>query len=285
MPEEGLLTPETRHSKHFLAISSISCCKVWLDFQKDIRRNLAYFHFFDVFCWAFSRSSAISKVGGVKVRYGSLFFSVLSLLSPFRFFFRWILGFLGIFHRKNSCRAMRQMPEKGLFHLKGSILYFYWPFVAIFVARSDWIFKNISAEIWPIFTILSCFGFFLISNYVQSRRYKNISDASLFSRSSLFLLPFASLFGEFQACWAFSIAGVLAWQSDRCPRKACSHLQVGLLGISLPFVAFSVAGILAGKSDRCPRKVCFYLKVGILGISWQFLAVLVLSYGWILKRC
>ena len=63
-------------------------------------------------------------------------------------------------------------------------------FISFYI--SDWIVKKIPGQIWPIFIILTRFGFFL-----QSRQYKNIRYASLFSLSSLFILPFAFLFGEF----------------------------------------------------------------------------------------
>ena len=39
------------------------------------------------------------------IRYASLFFSLLSLPSPFRFSFRWILGLLG--HFKNASKMVR----------------------------------------------------------------------------------------------------------------------------------------------------------------------------------
>ena len=55
MPKNYLFSPESGHSRHFLVISSISCRKIWLDLEKDTRRNLAYFHYFDVFL-LFSRS-------------------------------------------------------------------------------------------------------------------------------------------------------------------------------------------------------------------------------------
>ena len=55
-----------------------------MDLEEGTRKYVAYFHYFDVFGLFLVQKSRRYK----NIRYTSLFFSLLSLPSPFRFSFR-----------------------------------------------------------------------------------------------------------------------------------------------------------------------------------------------------